>query len=201
MALINLFKRKENIPEQNAKDSLPSANNKCDNTPVIVDNYNHVIRRDINSDAIDIAQQQPASSAYSDYICQKFYSDYPEKPFISKDRELYTNWEEQALYFPQSLLSRDKMIRLDNGLLPGHVYMLYWLHFIHRKRIPVFFEYEFGIWFLKEKEFLKEHGFLEGDTVTQKGINAIINYKMVIYGKSDSPSVRQRIEELTKASD
>ena len=48
--------------------------------------------------------------------------------FISKDRELNTNWFEQAKTFSQqSLVSKSMMKRYSDGLLPGHIYMLYWL--------------------------------------------------------------------------
>ena len=77
-------------------------------------------------------------------------------PFISKDRELNTNWFEQAKTFSQqSLVSKSMMKRYSDGLLPGHIYMLYWLKKYSNKKTPAYFEYEYGIDFVAEKTFLK----------------------------------------------
>ena len=63
-------------------------------------------RRSIPSEQIDNMQQINASNSYCKRIWKMFYKDYPEKPFVSKDREINTNWIEQAEMFPnQSLVS------------------------------------------------------------------------------------------------
>lgn len=44
----------------------------------------HLIDRSkVDSDAIDRMQRVPASEAYCNYIYKKYYSNYPEKPFLS----------------------------------------------------------------------------------------------------------------------
>ena len=48
------------------------------------------------SDNIDADCFIEASEKYQRKIYKRFYSDYPEKPFISKNRELHTNWIERA---------------------------------------------------------------------------------------------------------
>ena len=77
------------------------------------------------------------------------------------------------------------MTRYSDGLLPGHVYMLYWLKKYTNKRIPAYFEYKYGIDFCKEKDFLYENGFLnESGKPTKKGEKAIENHKNVIENHS-----------------
>lgn len=120
----------------------------------------HLIDRSkVDSDAIDRMQRVPASEAYCNYIYKKYYSDYLEKPFISKDREIYSNWLIQTEQFPEpNLLPIEMMTRYDDGLLPGHVYMLFWIDSIQGtgRKIPVYFEYAYGIEFIKEREFLPQ---------------------------------------------
>ena len=73
--------------------------------------------------------QIPASDVYCNKIYETYYQDYPEMPFISRHRELNTNWIEQAKMFPeQSIVPKTMMKRYSDGLLPGHIYMLYWLN-------------------------------------------------------------------------
>lgn len=143
-------------------------------------------RNKISSEQIDAMQRKEASIAYRNKIYKKYYSNYPEKPYISQDRELNTNWIDdtdnwfkttgQALWIQQTM-----MTRYSDGLLPGHVYMLYWLKKYTNKRIPAYFEYKYGIDFCKEKDFLYENGFLnESGKPTEKGEKAIANHKNVI---------------------
>lgn len=139
-------------------------------------------RNKIDADKIDKMQRITASDAYRKQIYKKYYRHYPEKPFISQDREFNTNWMEQAEMFrEQSIIPESMMTRFSDGLLPGHVYMLYWIDKIHRKRIPVYFEYEFGIDFDKEKLFLKENVYLDNDNhLTEKGRQAIqVHYDVI----------------------
>lgn len=142
-------------------------------------------RNTIPAEQIDEDQKVWASPYYVERIYRKYYSRYPEKPFISKDREKNTNWEEMAQLFPDKLLPKERMIRFQDGLLPGHVYMLYWIHKIHRKKIPVYFEYEYGIQFEKEKQFLIQKDCLTTDgELTQQGLEAIMMHPNVILEKS-----------------
>lgn len=113
-------------------------------------------------------------------IINKFYFDYPEKPYIAADRE--SNWIERAEMFPASMLVKKQMMkRYADKLLPGHVYMLYWLKKYTNKKVPVYFEYKYGIDFEKEKEFLFLNGFLdETNKPTAKGEAAIQKHAKVI---------------------
>lgn len=130
---------------------------------------------------IEKNQQIPASKDYCDKVYGKYYYNYPIKPFISKDREVRTQWLEQSEMFPeQSIVPKNNMIRYIDGLLPGHVYMLYWIKNVNRKRIPSYFEYKYGIQFSKEKEFLTDNGYLKDGKLTEKGENAIELHNEVI---------------------
>lgn len=131
-------------------------------------------------------QQFKASDTYCQTIYDLYYKDYSEKPFISQDREFNTNWIEQSKMFPnQSLVSEAMMKRYPDGLLPGHIYMLYWLKKYTNKRVPSYFEYKYGIDFYKEKEFLTQNGYLENSKPTHKGELAINTHQDVIV-KHDS---------------
>lgn len=139
-------------------------------------------RRAIPAEQIDSMQRIEASEWYKNKIYKKYYSDYPEKPYISQDRELNTDWISQADMFPvQSIIPISMMQRYTDGLLPGHVYMLYWLGKYTNKKIPAYFEYKYGVDFCKEKGFLRTNGFLDDfDKPTDKGKQAISRHKNII---------------------
>lgn len=139
-------------------------------------------RRSIPAEEIDQMQRVEASEKYRKKIYRRYYRGYPEMPYISQDRELNTNWIDQAEAFPASnIIPKAMMIRYSDGLLAGHVYMLHWLLNVHRKRIPAYFEYKYGIDFVKEKYFLLENGFIDkNDKLTPEGLDAIERHKEVI---------------------
>lgn len=130
-------------------------------------------------------------------IINRFYSDYPETPYISNDRE--KAWIGRAETLPeQSIIPKEIMTRFENGLLPGHIYMLYWLKRYTNKRVPVYFEYKYGIDFEKEKMFLKNNGFLNDlDKPTEKGEKAISDYYIVVE-KHTPPKPDRSIEGISK---
>lgn len=143
-------------------------------------------RKAIAPEKIDSMQQIEASKTYRDKICALFYKGYPEPPFISMDRELNTNWIEQANYFGVTP-AREMMVRYSDGLLPGHIYMLYWIKNVHRERIPAYFEYRYGVNFYKEKIFLTENGYLKDDKPTEKGERAISKHYKIIEEQHPTP--------------
>lgn len=132
-------------------------------------------------------------------IIQQFYADYPEKPYISADRE--NSWIERAELFPEVVLVKRKMMQRNaDNLLPGHVYMLNWLKRYAGKKAPIHFEYKYGIDFEKEKEFLFSNGFLnELSKPTEKGAAAIKAYADVFenHAKLKSEMIH---EEAIKAT-
>ena len=58
-------------------------------------------------------------------ITHPVYKDYPEQPYISPDRDLKA-WISTPERFPYSRVPRASMVRTEEGLLPGHIVML-WL--------------------------------------------------------------------------
>ncbi len=142
-------------------------------------------RTKIPAEDIDEAQRISASPSYCSQIIETYYYDYPIKPFISKDRELHTNWTEQVTRFPDSLVKRENMMQFSDGLLPGHVYMLYWLSKYNlNRRIPAYFEYEYGIEFMTELQWLKAEGFIDKfNKPTQRGKQSIQEHLDVIEKK------------------
>lgn len=153
------------------------------------DRQEPINRKDIPAAEIDRAQRIQASEKYRKIIYRRYYSDYPEMPYISLDRELYTNWMKQTEIFPSgSLVSKEMMTRYSDGLLPGHIYMLYWLCKHKKGRIPSYFEYDYGIDFVREKQFLLDNGYLNADSKpSEKGTKAIKLHIDVIKQRHPSP--------------
>lgn len=121
---------------------------------------------------------KPKSRA--DIVKDKYYKNFGRKPYISPDRD-FDKWEEMVSMFPNMLVQEEMMIAYNDGLLPGHVYMLYWIENIHRSQVPEYFEYDYGINFIAEKEYLKSLKFLDDDgNVTDKGHQAIQNHFEII---------------------
>lgn len=130
-------------------------------------------------------------------IIETLYFNYPEIPYISEDRD--KNWLEMAMRLKkQCVISKETMTRFDDGLLPGHVYMLYWLKKYTNKKVPQYFEYKYGVDFEKEKEFLLENGFLNSmDKPSEKGENAIQQHYNVIEAHTP-PKLDRSIEGISK---
>lgn len=109
-----------------------------------------------------------------------YYKNYREQPYISPDRDM-KDWNEKANLFPKMLVQDEMMTRNEDGLLPGHVYMLYWLNRYTNKRVPVYFEYKYGLDFEKEVMFLQKENLLdEQRKATEKGRAIIDKYYSVI---------------------
>lgn len=142
-------------------------------------------------------KREPKPSRVVKEIINSFYSDYPEKPYISNERK--RDWIEKASLFPnQCIIPKLTMTRYDNGLLPGHIYMLYWLKKYTNKKVPAYFEYRYGINFEKEKGFLFENGYLDSlDKPTEKGERAIKQHYSVIENHKQ-PKPDCSIESITK---
>ena len=122
----------------------------------------------------------PRQSKIAKKILRRFYAGYPETPYISNDRK--ENWIERAELFPKHcIIPKTMLTRFPDGLLPGHVYMLYWLKKHTNKKVPSYFEYRYGIDFEKEKDYLYEYKYLDDrNKPTDKGEEAIKNHYDVI---------------------
>lgn len=121
-------------------------------------------------------------------IYDTYYSNYPVKPYISDERNI-GEWMERTKLFPkQNIIPKTMMTPYSDGLLPGHIYMLYWLKKYKNKRVPAYFEYRYGIDFEKEKEFLFCNKYLDtNDKPTQLGLEAINKHIEVIEAQHPKP--------------
>lgn len=80
-------------------------------------------------------------------MIDKVYNDYPEMPYISKDRDIQ-DWIENTHKYPYSKVEKKQMIRLEEGLLPGDVILLWRIglnNFTNETHIPEYFEYRYGV--------------------------------------------------------
>ena len=96
-------------------------------------------------------------------ITHPVYADYPEQPYISPDRDLKL-WEEQPEKFPYKKVERSKMVRLDEGVLPGDIVMLWRVgfgNFTTDTHIPDYFEYRYGVNSDESLELLIDLGYIE----------------------------------------
>lgn len=127
---------------------------------------------------------------------QKYYFDYEVKPYISDDRDM-KDWAEKVKMFPkQNIIQRVTMTRYDDGLLPGHVYMLYWLGKYANKKVPAYFEYKYGINFEAEKDFLAKNEYLEDGKPTGKGDAMIEKHQSVIVSHSKNSGHNKEIKKV-----
>lgn len=158
-------------------------------------------RKAVPANEIDALQRMPASPNYQRKIHERFYPNYPEKPFVSKDRELNTNWIEQTEFTLEHmktnpLVTIDKMTRFSDGLLPGHIYMLYWIgKNSTEKRIPSYFEYKYGIEFEKERQFLVHNGYLAEGKPTAKGADAIVVHFEIVEQHSPESLQAKKVQQ------
>ena len=153
-------------------------------------------RRTITPAQIDDMQKMPASDRYRDKIYKKYYASYLVKPFISLDRERNTNWIEQAELFPkQAIIPVNMMTPFSDGLLPGHIYLLYWIGNYGQKRVPSYFEYKYGIEFEKEKQFLICSGYLADNKPTSKGDEAIVAHFDIIEAHSPETTSAKKAQK------
>lgn len=80
-------------------------------------------------------------------IQSKLYEDYPEHPYIAPTRDL-EDWEAYPEKYPYSKVERVQMIRLEEGVLPGDIIMLWRIgfdNFTNDASIPNYFEYRYGV--------------------------------------------------------
>lgn len=80
-------------------------------------------------------------------IRSKLYEDYPEHPYIAPTRDL-RDWEQYPEKYPYSKVERAQMIRVEEGVLPGDIIMLWRIgfdNFTNETSIPNYFEYRYGV--------------------------------------------------------
>lgn len=92
------------------------------------------------------------------------YRGYPEKPYISPERNMHS-WLEQVSLFGK-VVPKENMIR-RNGLLPGHIMILWRIsleNFSTASTLPQYLEYEYGIHGYEAIDFLLMEQMIEFDT-------------------------------------
>ena len=96
-----------------------------------------------------------------DKITHPVYHDYPEQPYISPQRDLEA-WISTPERFPYSRVPRASMVRTGEGLLPGHIVML-WLMEVssitNEFLAPQYFEYRYGVEAEEAKRLLVDKGY------------------------------------------
>jgi len=94
----------------------------------------------------------------------KVYQNYPEQPYVSPDRDI-DSWLKRVEMLPvQSVVAIEMMTRNKDGLLPGHIYLLHWLNKFTNKKVPVYFEFKYGINIEKEITFLQSESLDKAET-------------------------------------
>lgn len=102
-------------------------------------------------------------------ITHPIYSDYPEQPYISPNRDL-KEWEERPEKFPYKKVEKRQMIKTDEGLFPGDIVMLWRINFgnfTNDSTIPEYFEYRYGVNSDESIKRLTEKGFIELGNVAE----------------------------------
>lgn len=80
-------------------------------------------------------------------ITHPVYKEYAEQPYIAPTRDL-EDWIEHPEKYPYSIIEKKKMVRFDEGILPGDLIMLWRIHFgnfTNETWIPEYFEYRYGV--------------------------------------------------------
>lgn len=77
----------------------------------------------------------------------ELYRNHAEIPYISPERDL-KKWLEEATLSSGKLVPKRNMIRLEEGLLPGHIIVLWRIQFgTYTNETPIskYFEYTYGV--------------------------------------------------------
>lgn len=102
-------------------------------------------------------------------ITHPHYKDYPEQPYISSQRDLEA-WEKTPEKFPYGYIEKKDMIRIEEGLLPGDMVLLWRINFgniTNEMVLPQYFEYRYGIntdesfKLLKDKDLIRNASMFE----------------------------------------
>lgn len=137
---------------------------------------------------------------YISYIEDTFYSGYPNKPYISPERD-FEDWLQRVSMFPEQMLVPQKnMVKNEDDLLPGQVYLLYWLEKQKKEKdYPGYFEYAYGIDPGYEVMKLQKHGLLNEDhKLTDKGWNTLRKYWDIILERNPKAKISETSNTFVK---
>lgn len=90
------------------------------------------------------------------------YKDYSEFPYISPQRDI-TAWLNEVDLSSNAKVPQRNMIRTSEGLLPGHVILLWRIshgNYTSDQWVTKYFEFDYGIDAATDIEWLKEEGFV-----------------------------------------
>ena len=120
-------------------------------------------------------------------VTSRIYKDYPEQPYISPDRDLAA-WEESPEDFHYGIIAKDQMRRLEEGVLPGHIIMLWRIgfnNFTTISDIPQYFEYRYGVDSHEAIATLRKLGYIRDCSATESlDILNVTQLKKILKKKS-----------------
>ena len=102
-------------------------------------------------------------------ITHPIYKDYAEQPYISPERDLAA-WEEDPSLFPYDQVAKAQMERLEEGVLPGDIVLLWRIQlntFTTDSDYPQYFEYRYGINGVESLQLLIDLCFARQCTATE----------------------------------
>ena len=136
-------------------------------------------------------------------IKHHFYDDYAEYPYISESRDVL-EWERYPERFPYGIVEKRQMIRLEEGILPGHVILLWRIgfdNFTTESTIPAYFEYRYGIHTDEAFKTLMQKGYVE--MCSAKESISVINMTQIkrILGNYQLPKTGKRSDLVERVLD
>lgn len=131
----------------------------------------------------------------------KLYQDYAEVPYISPERDL-EKWVTGVSIGSEKLVPKRNMIRYDEGLLPGHLILLWRINFgtfTNTSGCPKYFEYDYGINGAQALDEIQEKGYANELSASDSlpylnatQLKAILKqYEIVGYSKLKKPELME----------
>lgn len=131
----------------------------------------------------------------------KLYQDYAEVPYISPERDL-EKWVTGVSIGSEKLVPKRNMIRYDEGLLPGHLILLWRINFgtfTNTSGCPKYFEYDYGINGAQALNEIQEKGYANELSASDSlpylnaaQLKAILKqYEIVGYSKLKKPELME----------
>src|SRR5699024_3482936 len=113
------------------------------------------------------------------FYIKKKYEKIPVLPNEEECKRILAEFET----FPSVIVPKENMKKLNNGLLPGHIIILWWVNNprTNKKNIPLYFLYEYGIDFNKQFDFLVSKNYVIGKwIISELGRKTIEKYEYII---------------------
>lgn len=136
----------------------------------------------------------------SNSIKHPLYSNYPEQPYISPDRDLKA-WENNPDEFPYGIVEKRQMIRLPEDVLPGDIILLWRIHFnnfTNAAIFPQYFEYRYGIDASKNLLHLIKLGYIEVSSAAETLEDLNLNQLKKLLKQANLPINGKKAEILER---